>query len=178
MKVDYKYRVRVLLAVSVILLLAAYVFAIKPTLKLSSRIITLKDRIDAVDNLPDSILAVRNELARVNDLIGLEKSSEDVTSGKQQFINRVGVLGQQHGVFLKEFVFEGMVEQDELTIEMNKMTLQGDFNSLLIFLHELEKDHAGARLFSFRFFTETNIRTRVKKLNLLIYVQFIQGKET
>ncbi len=165
--IPYKKKFIVVLLGFVVLLLASYKKNFKNIFEARKQLNTITNKLNTVDDSSNQIFFLKNEIAQLNDLIGGQtKEPELVQQLILDFITNVNL-----DINIHDIEDTHIFNDDDFTIYTNVLQIEGDYNTLLKLLYNIEKDFSASKVVSSEFYTEKNYRTNSKKLFLKLILQ-------
>ena len=84
---------------------------------------------------------------------------------------------QQHGLVLKDFPQPYETADKGYVTKTAKVTVEGDFISLLKLVYFLEQNYKVGKVVALDFEATKELRTRKRKLNTIIYLQNVKAQD-
>ena len=166
----HKQKFRYLLFGTGILMLFIYILALKPTIELKKKYRTIKQNIETSSDAPQKIVMLENQLLNFRFLFN---NQEEGTGNHEKIHEFISLYCQKRGITFSGYPPLHTYNEQNYVIETNIIELEGDYIPLLKLLYEVEKNMNYGKVVSVQFISNTNLRTKTKKLGLKIYIQHI-----
>lgn len=147
-----------------------YAWAITPTLEAKRMCDQLQQQIDSAAQAPEQILALEQELQRLDEITGTNNGND--SSAHETLLDLVTVYCGSHALTLREFSTPVRFTQQEWLVETHPFTVEGDFIHLVQFLDHLRAQAPG-NIVSADFHAKKDNKTKTTALLLTIYIQNI-----
>jgi hypothetical protein len=170
--ISYKNKFYFLCGGFVIALFLVYHIALKSTFELKKQCSELTTRLSLVDNAPERIAGLENQISHLNTF--LASGQQSVQSGKDLLLDAISRFCQKNMLVLREFPDEHVFVRNKFEISTSIVTVEGGFIKLLRLLYLLETNKSYGKISSADFYSYTDKKTKKNKLNLTIYVQTIR----
>ncbi len=155
-------------------IISTYNLAFEKTLDLKSQCSKITGKLNHLENAPRHINEITAQIENIDHRVGKNKQFVDA---EELLLEKAGRLCQQEDVIFKEFPGNHTVTNKEYQLVSYSLILQGEFISLLKILYELEQDFPYGKIAAVHFFTEKDVRTGKKELNMKMIIQSIKLKE-
>ena len=162
---------RLLIISAVLMLFCIYKLAISETLSSMTQCAELEQQVQGLENIP----------ARINDLKKKIRTTQSYTSnqtGKQkELLEIVSSYCEKEHLVLREFPKVEREIKENLEVETNRFTVQGEFPSLLKLVYDLEQKDQVGRIASVNYRLQKDPKTKSTSLCAEIYVQQIKNTD-
>jgi hypothetical protein len=169
----YRKKNRLLLITGALLLLLTYMLSIRKTIEISREVTELQSQFELSSEAPGKIAQLEKQLKEIDQTLGSGPKAGEV---QQALLGFVTGYCQLENVTLREFPKAVYKEENDLVVETNMLTIEGDFIKLLKLVYLLEQEQKLGKISSVRFFLKKDTRTRTTALNACIYLQNIKKK--
>jgi len=168
----YKRKVYILIAALIFFIFFAYSFTIKKTIQLYGSNRSFKKILSEIENAPEQVIQLRNELDKLNSSIGLNLNQ----NFKQYLIYKIS-KNKTDDVILKDIPQPYEFFDQNINIKTYKIILEGRFIHLLRILHCFELDPNIRKIHSAYFIKKNDRRKKSSKVELTFYIQKIYKNE-
>lgn len=149
--------------------------AIAKTIDKRNQCQELQGQLATVENAPSQMATIHAELKRIENIIGQEnKAKEDF---RQMILEKTTHYCENNKIRIKEIPEPIVIDRSDYEIHTHTLVLEGGFKKLVSFIYELEQNWKISNITSARFYTEKEIRTKRKLLNVELFIQNIQKKK-
>lgn len=153
----------------VLLLVICYQFAIKNTLQEKERYNRLKAEETLFDNIPRQLQTLHQKNKYYSDLLAKYQIGE--TSMQNNLLKNINKNAQELDIKVIGFNEPHIAEKNGLKINTYSITLEGNFNDILILIYGLEQKTRFGELVNVHFIKQKNYRTRKDYLQATIMLQ-------
>ncbi len=168
------YRNKFLFVVIAILVLSwlAWQMSFAPTLELSKTKSELTDKISEASNLQTYLQQMQIEKAQLEAILG----SSDITPEEMQLgiVSYVADIADDKSMKIEELYPLHLIKEQDCQIATQTIIVSGTYAELVRLCMAFEADFNLARLASVNYWTDTDPKTRKKKLYATYYLQNIQ----
>lgn len=170
-KLTYKQKNKLLIAVIILFTWVAWSVSFKETVSLYNECTDMEDRLRLAADAPQKIKEIELKLAEIKHFS--DQNADTELSTQQQILNTLTAYCRTTGTVLKEFPQTSVKEQNGLTIETNVFVTEGNFINLLKLIYLLEqKEHIGQTA-SVEFISKKDFKTQRIGLTAKVYLQNI-----
>jgi hypothetical protein len=171
---SYKKKYNFLIAGILLLFIISYQFSIKKTVLLYQDCKEMQSKLKLIDEAPESINQIKNEIAQVDGMISSNDSSG--TNFRELLLEKAGNFCLENNISIKEFPASVEENKNDYIIETNIIALEGSFQNLLKFTYNIEQKYKVGKVASVNFSSKYDIVAKKNKLTEKIYVQNIKKK--
>lgn len=168
-KLTYKQKSRLIAAGVIILLLACYQYAFKPTFAIYSEYGLNKQKADEAENYASQYSRLHNEERELNSII--ETSLTDSSNAQREILNYFGSFCKKNKLELKEYLPMPLVENKNFNIATSRIMLEGGFKNVLRLVYELENLKHFGRICSVSFTKKADPYDQKEVLISTIFLQ-------
>ena len=154
----------------VLTLWIVYSFSISGTLELRRNFLELEQKAGNSEGLSAQVEALKAELVRCNSLT--EKNGEFLSH--EELLDRVTLYCSGRSLKIREFPSPVSYHSQEWNVITHPVTIEGNYAGIIRLLEYL-RSGISANVVSVHFRTETDKRTKEKKLLATIYIQCIEN---
>ncbi|PKP03993.1 MAG: hypothetical protein CVU11_06440 [Bacteroidetes bacterium HGW-Bacteroidetes-6] len=173
-QITYKNRYRLLLAGIVVLAVIVYHFGFSKTIAMYQLKNELIDRSSEVEDAPQRISGLKQQVAAFESLISGNPS--DTTETRNKIMNYVSRFCNDHNLTLSGFLPPVDVDRGTFILETNILEIEGDFSTILRLVYNMEMVWKPGKVVSVKFFTSEDLRTKTLKLFAHVYIQKVKTK--
>jgi hypothetical protein len=141
-----------------------------------SKISELERQALIAKNSPQKVNQLNAELANIENKIG--NINLDSSNVQQTILGLVTNYCQKNNVVLREFPSSITQQENDITIETNYFSVEGDFLRLLQLVNSLEQHSEIGKITSTHFKSKKNIKTKSVELTMTVYVQNFKKSST
>ena len=169
---SYKKKNLFLLAATLIFALLSYSLAVKKTFILNAECKVLESQLMQASSAPKKIINLEKKMSMIDNLIGNTNQTND--PAQKTLLGIVSAYCQKNNIILKEFPKALSSRENELLIETNVFTIQGDFIKLLNLVYQLEQKNKIGKLASLKFQRKKDNETKNTTLLATVYLRNIK----
>ncbi|RKN76838.1 hypothetical protein [Ulvibacterium marinum] len=158
--ITYKKKFLVLIVLLIVLAITGYKRSFSLTIDAYDNLRSSRLKLSEVSNSRQKIVALKNEVAYLDLVIGKEAANADVV--QQEILNTFNQI--ENGSDLVKLEEIHMANNDYFNIYTNQLILSGGYKDLLEATYQYEKEFDYSRVVSLKFFVEKEPRSRRKKL--------------
>ncbi len=164
----YENRFKFFIIISICVLLVAYNFAIKKTIRLEAKNNQLSELTKIIKNAPERLKYMRNQDKYYSSFIIDNKMG---ANNRNLLMEKTSKYCSANKISLKEIPLASSEGINDYLIQTNKIRLSGNFVNLLQFVNYIEKEKTLGSVRSLRFYINRDPRVKDKELLLEIYLQ-------
>lgn len=172
-RISYKNRLLYSLILGGVFAFVMYQLVLSDTFVLAARVGDMQDEVANNIDAPVEIQELKIKLAKIEQLIGdsTHTSGEDI---HQLLLESVTNYCQQNGIILNDFPKPFEKAENGYITHTAKVTVEGDFITLLKLVYFLEKKYEVGKVVAVDFEANKNLRTRKRELQSIIYLQNVK----
>ena len=147
----------VLIGVFIILVVLSYKYAISNTLQLKQEYKTLKQDAIAFNNMPLQLSSLKKKENYLDSL--LNKYQLDEGSIQNSMLKTINTYAESKSLKVIDFIEPHSLVQNDITVKTYQFTLEGDYNSIISLIHQMEQNTKYGEIINLNFQKKKNYRT-------------------
>ncbi|MCQ2082597.1 MAG: hypothetical protein MJZ11_13160 [Lachnospiraceae bacterium] len=171
-ELTYKQIYLIAIAVTSLLAVCAYLFSFKNTINIITQYIELQERINAIKDAPEKITVLNAKMSQIDHLL-IDKDDIDV---EQIILDKTTKFCKNNSLTLIEFPQTSYSEYQDYQILTNKVVLEGNFISIVKFIHDSERINKTGMVAAVQLTKKKDLQTKKEHLFSYIYFQNIKSK--
>ncbi|WP_321515381.1 hypothetical protein [Marinifilum fragile] len=168
-ELTYQTRLRLLPILFIVIGIVVYWLAIGNTVQLSKQVKQLEQQVDQISDAPLRIQILRKRLAQLESEIGNYKTE----ISHEHIFEDLSEYCRSHRLKIREFPESHLTEQNGHKVHIYQVEIEGNFHSLLSFIHRLEQRTFLGKLAGVKFQLKTDRRSRTEYLSVRIFLQTV-----
>ncbi len=139
-------------------LFICYKYAFKNTIEYRSKYSKLKSQEQLFENTPRQLTLLKQKKSHYDSI--LSKYQLDGTSIQNNLLKTINSFAKANSLKVKNFVEPHISTQNDLTVKTYQFTLEGDYDSIIKLIHQLEQQTKYGEIINLHFEKKKDFRTR------------------
>ena len=170
--ITYQKKIIYLFILSGLFAIVLYQIAIVDTINLMIENSAFEAEISKNKDAPLQIKSLKHKAEKIKQLIG--NNDYEGLDMHQELLISITEYIQKNGMVLKDFPQPYVISEKGYLTKTAKVTIEGDFVSVLKLIYFLEHNYHIGKVVSVDFKASKQLRTRKRKLNTTIYLQNVK----
>ncbi|MCG8391456.1 MAG: hypothetical protein MI745_00070 [Pseudomonadales bacterium] len=151
-----------------IIFILVWILTISKTINLSKENKQVEKKLEKLESAPQQVSSLEQQLTQLDQLIG--SASKDI-GGDKIFRTLTEEISKKSSIKIIDFPFQSVFENNNYVVNTYMITLQGAFFDLLKILNLSEQDKRIGKIVSVEYKVKKDLKTKQKRLTMVLYVQ-------
>jgi hypothetical protein len=175
-KLTYKQKFRITLVAGVLVAFVLFRFPISRTIAFFQDSQKLEKQANEASGAPAKVALLQAQLNRMEQALGKQEAEPGV-SKEDALLQIITRYCHDHGALLREFPRAGSYKENGMQVETSSFVVEGDFQTLLALVYQLEQKSKVGRVASVNFQSKRDLKTGTLALSATIYIQNIKKSD-